>query len=152
MVKNKIKMLGPAFFARPEKASCSRWHADIWICVRFGMREVLVGHLPVNFAVEHKCQLPLAEGVQTGQDLGVAVVIQTDTADEKLLVYLTHHWAGAPSLMLCHGRGHLKPRTATALNLQRDKDKEIEDLKKFFSGCHPLMPSKLTTSTTRNQS
>lgn len=90
--------------------------------------------------------------MQTGQDLGVAVVIQTDTADQKLLVYLTHHWAGAPSLMLCHGRGHLKPQTATALNLQRDKDKEIEDLKKFFSGRHPQILRKLITSATRNQS
>lgn len=61
--------------------------------------------------------------MQTGKDLGVAVVIQADAADQKLLVYLTHHRAGAPSLTLCHGRGHLKPRTMTAVNLQRDKDK-----------------------------
>lgn len=94
--------------------------------------------------------------MQTGQDLGVAVVIQTDAADQKLLVYLTHHWAGAPSFMLCHGRGHLKPRTTTALNLQGDEEKCIEYSHKGFSReCHFQAPptlGKLPTGGTRNQS
>lgn len=59
--------------------------------------------------------------METGQDLGGAVVIQADAADQELLVYLTHHWAGAPCLVLRHGGGHLEPRTMKALNLQRDE-------------------------------
>lgn len=64
--------------------------------------------------------------MQTGQDLGVAIVIQTDTADQELLVYLTHHRAGASRLTLCHGRGYLKPRTMTVVDLQRDKDEGMD--------------------------
>lgn len=67
------------------------------------------------------CWLPLAEGVQAGQDLGVAVVIQTDAANQKLLVYLTHHWAGAPVLVLRHGGGHSELRTTKSLNLRGGK-------------------------------
>lgn len=48
-------------------------------------------------------------------------MIQADAADQELLVYLTHHWAGAPGLVLRHGGGHLEPRTTKALNLQRDE-------------------------------
>lgn len=59
--------------------------------------------------------------METGQDLGGAVVIQADAADQELLVYLTHHWAGASRLMLGHGGGHLEPRTTTALNLRKDE-------------------------------
>lgn len=81
--------------------------------------------------MEHDSYLPLAEGVQTGQDLGVAVVIQTDAADQKLLVYLTHHWAGAPSLVLGHRRGHLNPRAAR--NLRREKGQ-----------MHKILPQKLS--------
>lgn len=58
--------------------------------------------------------------METGQDLGGAVVIQADAADQELLVYLTHHWAGASCLVLRHGRGHLEPRTTKALNLRGD--------------------------------
>lgn len=67
--------------------------------------------------------------MEAGQDLGDAVVIQADAADQELLVYLTHHWAGASRLMLGHGGGHLEPRTTKALNLQRKRRREI-----FF--CH----------------
>lgn len=67
--------------------------------------------------------LPFTKGVQAGQDLGVAVVIQTDATNQELLVYLTHHRAGAPGLTLGHGSGHLKPDAMTAVNLQRDKKK-----------------------------
>lgn len=59
--------------------------------------------------------------MEAGQDLRGAVVIQADAADQELLVYLTHHWAGASRLMLRHGGGHLEPRTTKALNLQKDE-------------------------------
>lgn len=62
--------------------------------------------------------------MEAGQDLGGAVVIQADAADQELLVYLTHHWAGASRLMLGHGGGHLEPRTTKALNLQRKRRRE----------------------------
>lgn len=64
------------------------------------------------------CYLPLAEGVQAGQNLGVLVVVQADAAHQELLVYLTHHWAGAPGFVLRHGGGLLEPRTTEALNLE----------------------------------
>lgn len=61
--------------------------------------------------------------MQAGQDLGVAVMIQADAADQKLLVYLTHHRAGTSSLTLGHGKGNLKPRTTTAVNLTRERER-----------------------------
>lgn len=98
--------------------------------------------------------------MQTGQDLGVAVVIQTDAADQKLLVYLTHHRAGAPSLALRHGRGHSKPRTMTAVNLRRDGDKRmsiclrssLESLSRRVSLSEPPTLGKPATGGTRNRS
>lgn len=44
---------------------------------------------------------PLAEGVQAGQHLGVAVAVEADAADQELLVNLPHHRAGG--LMAGHG-------------------------------------------------
>lgn len=91
--------------------------------------------------------------MQTGQDLGVTVVIQTDTADQKLLVYLTHHRAGTPGLTLRHGRGHLTPQTMTADNLQGDKDK-VMNICQYFGNksvtFRVLKLSKLITGGTRS--
>lgn len=50
--------------------------------------------------------VPLAEGVQAGQDFGVVVVLQTNAADQELLVYLSHHRAGAARLPLSHSERH----------------------------------------------
>lgn len=58
-------------------------------------------------AWEHERRLPLAESVQTRQDLGVLVPFQAYTADQKLFVDLAHHgtWdAGALT-------GHPRPLT-----------------------------------------
>lgn len=101
------------------------------------------------------CCLPLAEGVQAGQDLGVAVVIQTDAADQELLVYLTHHWAGAPSLVLGHGRGHLNPGAAANLYREREigrgeREKGEREREKTVS--FRVLLNKLGTGGTRNQS
>lgn len=46
--------------------------------------------------------LLLAERVQAGQNLWVVVTVQTDAADQKLLVYLPDDWAGAAGLTLGH--------------------------------------------------
>lgn len=50
--------------------------------------------------------VPLTEGVQTGQHFRVVVVLQTNAADQELLVYLSHHGAGAARLPLSHGERH----------------------------------------------
>lgn len=50
--------------------------------------------------------LLLTEGVQAGQDLGVVVMVQTNAADQELLVYLPDHRAGAAGLTLGHSDGH----------------------------------------------
>lgn len=44
--------------------------------------------------------------MQTGQDLGVVIMVQTNAADQKLLVYLPDHRAAAGGLTLSHGGGH----------------------------------------------
>lgn len=44
--------------------------------------------------------------MQTGQDLGVVIMVQTDAADQELLVDLPDHGAGAAGLTLGHGDGH----------------------------------------------
>lgn len=114
-------MFCPTFFAARNHTTWRRRHAGISVCVRRHNGADLVFVLCFNFLRDCCClwscccRLPLAESVQAGQDLGVAVVIQTDAADQELLVYLTHHWAGAPSLVLRHGRGHLNPRAAANL-------------------------------------
>lgn len=66
--------------------------------------------------------LLLTEGVQTGQDLGVVIVVQTNAADQKLLIYLPDHWAAAGGLTLSHGGGH--SGGAFNLNMQRQKKQE----------------------------
>lgn len=71
--------------------------------------------------------VPLAEGVQTGQDLRVVIVLQTNTADQELLVYLSHHRAGAARLPLSHGERHsreLKSEVHTPLSLRRRREKK----------------------------
>lgn len=50
--------------------------------------------------------LLLTERVQTGQDFGVVIVVQTNAADQKLLVYLPDHRAAAGGLTFGHGGGH----------------------------------------------
>lgn len=44
--------------------------------------------------------------MQAGQDLGVVIMVQTNAADQELLVYLPDHGAGAAGLTLGHGDGH----------------------------------------------
>lgn len=44
--------------------------------------------------------------MQAGQDLGVVIMVQTNAADQELLVYLPDHRAGAAGLTLGHGDGH----------------------------------------------
>lgn len=39
----------------------------------------------------HEGGLPLTESVQTGENLGILVPFQAYTANQKLLVNLTHH-------------------------------------------------------------
>jgi hypothetical protein len=48
--------------------------------------------------------LPLAESVQTGEDLGVLVPFQAYTADQKLLVDLAHHRTGDAGALTGHPR------------------------------------------------
>lgn len=49
--------------------------------------------------------LPLAERVQAGQNFGIVVVVQADTANQELLVYLPDHWtAAAVALAFSHDR------------------------------------------------
>lgn len=50
--------------------------------------------------------LLLTESVQAGQDLGVVIVVQTNAADQELLVYLPDHRAGAAGLTLGHSDRH----------------------------------------------
>lgn len=50
--------------------------------------------------------LLLTEGVQARQNLGVVIMVQTDAADEELLVNLPHHRAGAAGLTLGHNDRH----------------------------------------------
>lgn len=56
------------------------------------------------------------------------VAVETDAADQELLVYLPHHWAGATSLTLCHGNRHSQrqPRTGAPINLA-EKNRECEN-------------------------
>lgn len=53
---------------------------------------------------QHRRTLPLAESVQTGQDLGVLVPFQAYTADQKLLVNLAHHRTGDAGTLTGHPR------------------------------------------------
>lgn len=46
--------------------------------------------------------LLLTERMQAGQNLGVVIPVQTDAADQELLVYLPDHGAGAAGLTLSH--------------------------------------------------
>lgn len=46
--------------------------------------------------------------MQAGKDLGVVIMVQTDAADQELLVYLPDHRAGAASLTLSHSDRHSK--------------------------------------------
>lgn len=92
---------------------------------------------------EHERSLPLAESVQTRQDLGVLVPFQAYTADQKLLVDLTHHgtW-DAGSLT-----GHPRPltweagcrRPCTLLQQARKVKRKTHD--------HPLCTPILGSST-----
>jgi len=52
--------------------------------------------------------LLLTEGVQAGQNLGVVIMVQTNAADQELLVYLPDDRAGAAGLTLSHRDGHSK--------------------------------------------
>lgn len=44
--------------------------------------------------------------MQAGKDLRVVIMVQTNAADQELLVYLPDHRAGAAGLTLSHGGGH----------------------------------------------
>lgn len=46
--------------------------------------------------------------MQAGEDLWVVVAVQTDAADQELLVYLPNHGAGAATLTLRHNERHSK--------------------------------------------
>lgn len=131
----------------------------ILVCVRLEWKLIRI-----FLKIERRHLLPFTERVQTRQDLGVAVVIQADAADQELFVYLTHHRAGAPSLALCHGRGHLEPRTMTAVHLQKRREAKIWNLplgrtltcrlrlSGWVSFPRPLMLSKFPTGGTRDHS
>lgn len=58
--------------------------------------------------------LLLTEGVQAGQHLRVVIMVQTDAADQELLVDLPDHGAGAASLTLSHDDRHSKGDTGDA--------------------------------------
>lgn len=67
--------------------------------------------------------LPLAEGVETGQDFRIVIVLQTDAAHQELLVYLTHHRAGAAALPLSHRERHSNDDTESSPT-EREKERE----------------------------
>lgn len=69
--------------------------------------------------------VPLAEGVQAGQNFRIVVVLQTNAADQELLVYLSHHRAGAARLPLSHGERHSREEyeAHTPLSLQKHREK-----------------------------
>ena len=75
-------------------------------------------------------ELPFSEGVQARQDLGVVVVVQTDAADQELLVYLPDHGAGAGLVTHRHGNRHPRsetPSVGTSVNLEgRERERERE--------------------------
>lgn len=79
--------------------------------------------------------LLLTEGVQAGQDLRVVIMVQTNAADQELLVYLPDHRAGAAGLTLSHSDGHSKWAEGP-LNLhtqgQRNRRKVKESLQEMF--------------------
>lgn len=73
--------------------------------------------------------LPLTEGVQAGQDLRVVIMVQTNAADQELLVYLPDHRAGAAGLTLCHSDGHSKGAQGP-LNLHTQGERNRRKVKK----------------------
>lgn len=61
--------------------------------------------------------------MQAGQDLWVVIMVQTDAADQELLVYLPDHRAGAAGLTLRHGYRHSKGDQGP-LNLRTQGEKQ----------------------------
>lgn len=83
---------------------------------------------PECFSEDAVCDgtVPLAEGVQAGQNLRVVVVLQANAAHQELLVYLSHHRAGAARLPLGHGERHSRGEeyeAHTPLSLQKHREK-----------------------------
>ena len=99
--------------------------------------------------------LLLTEGVQAGQDLGVVIMVQTDAADQKLLVYLPDHRAGAACLTLSHGDGHSKG-AKEPLNLytkgEENRRKVKKALRKQSNRVRRVCLSALSMSRGRNES
>lgn len=99
--------------------------------------------------------LLLTEGVQAGQDLGVVIMVQTDAADQELLVYLPDHGAGAACLTLGHSDGHSKG-AKEPLNLYTKGDKNRRKVKKALgkqsSRVRRVCLSALSMSRGRNES
>lgn len=69
--------------------------------------------------------------MQTGQHLGVVIMVQTNAADQKLLVYLPDHWAAAGGLALRHGSGH----SQGLFNLLHARQKKQETLLVTVTQC-----------------
>lgn len=67
--------------------------------------------------------------MQAGQDLGVVIMVQTNAADQELLVYLPDDRAGAASLTLSHSDGHSKGAQGT-LNLHTQGGRNKRKVKK----------------------
>jgi len=61
--------------------------------------------------------------VQAGQDFGVVVVLQTDAAHQELLVYLTHHRAGAAAFPLSHRERHSNEETEASQTIRERERK-----------------------------
>lgn len=72
------------------------WHSPV---------QVSQATLPIKFD-ELIHSLLFAEGVQAGQDLGIVIMVQTNAADQELLVYLPDHRTCAAGLSLSHGDRH----------------------------------------------
>ena len=72
--------------------------------------------------------------MQAGQDLWVVIMVQTDAADQELLVYLPDHRAGAAGLTLGHGYRHSKGDQGP-LNLHTQGEKNRRKVKKALRKC-----------------
>lgn len=87
--------------------------------------------------------------MQAGQDLGVVIMVQTNAADQELLVYLPDHRAGAAGLTLSHSDGHSKG-AQRPLNLK--KQEKGQALRKHSKRVRRAYPRILSMSKGRNES
>ncbi len=79
--------------------------------------------------------------MQAGQDFGIVVVLQTDAAHQELLVYLTHHRAGAAAFPLSHRERHSNEETE-ASQTTRERQKEGQSLNTAVGPSIPYMQAK----------